>query len=142
MKHSHLGTALLTCLVVVSGVGCNTAPARLAVIRSTYEPPVIPDDPQGLHQVTMTFTLKNFGNVPLKVKSLRVSTSSTITSDPKVPCELPAGGTIDVALTAKTFGQSVTRHAWVDTENEQLELKIRVDPQRLREGAKATNPGP
>lgn len=107
------------------------------VVHSTQSAPIVPDDPKGLHQVTVTFTLKNLGKSALRVDRLRTSTSSTITSIPKVPCEIPGEGVLEVTLVAKTFDQPVTRRAWVETQNEQMELQVRVDPAVLRAAVKA-----
>ena len=112
-------------------------PGRLIVVDSTYLPPVVPTDPKGLHEVTVYFVLENVGKAPLQVQRLRTSASSTMTSEPEIPCTLEAEQTIRVAMTATTHEERVTRYAWVETQSERVELKVVVDPRKMRAAVEA-----
>jgi len=123
-------------------VSCQSPPARLAIVESTRGQATIPDDPRGLHQASMTFVMINIGKVPLDVLRIRTSARSTISSEPTVPCQLQPMQTIRVSMIATTHDQPVTRLAWVETTNEKLELRVRVDPQALRAGVKTAKESP
>ncbi len=113
-------------------VGCKALPGKLIVIQSTYLPPVVPANPKGQHEITVFFVLQNIGKSALQVQRLRTSASSSMASEPAVPCNIDPGQTIKVAFTAATNDQKVTRYAWVETMNDRVELKVTVDPQKMR----------
>lgn len=127
----------ITAIVTLSCVGCKTLPGKLIVVKSTYSDPVVPTDPKSIHKITIYYILQNVGETPLQVQRLRTSSSSSMTSDPIVPCDINPGESIRVAFTATTNDQKVTRHAWVETSSDRVELKVTVDPQKMRAASEA-----
>lgn len=141
-QRRNIAGRILAAASLLAVIGCQSPPARLAIVESTRGQASIPDDPRGLYQASMNFVMINTGKVPLDVLRIRTSASSTITSEPAVPCQLQPMQTIRVSMIATTHDQLVTRLAWVETTNEKLELRVRVDPQALRAGVQAAKESP
>ena len=118
-------------------VGCKSMPGKLLVIQSTYSPPVVPADPKGQYEITVFFMLQNIGETALQVQRLRTSASSSMTSEPAVPCNVDPGQTIKVSFNATTIEQKVTRYAWVETNSDRVELKVTLDPKKMRAALEA-----
>ncbi len=118
-------------------LGCNTLPGKLLVIQSTYSPPVVPADPKGQYEISVYFMLQNIGESPIQVQRLRTSSSSSMTSEPAVPCNIDPGQTIKVSFNATTIEQKVTRYAWVETNSDRVELKVTLDPKKMRSAEEA-----
>lgn len=118
-------------------LGCNTLPGKLLVIQSTYSPPVVPADPKGQYEISVYFMLQNIGESPIQVQRLRTSSSSSMTSEPAVPCNIDPGQTIKVSFNATTIEQKVTRYAWVETNSDRVELKVTLDPKKMRAAVEA-----
>lgn len=121
----------------IACVGCKALPGKLLVIQSTYAPPVVPADPKGQHEITVYFVLQNIGETALQVQGLRTSASSSMTSEPAVPCNIDPGQTIKVSFNATTIEQKVTRYAWVETNSDRVELKVTLDPKKMRAALEA-----
>ena len=118
-------------------VGCKALPGKLLVIQSTYSPPVVPADPKGQYEITVYFVVQNIGETALQVQRLRTSASSSMTSEPAVPCNIDPGQIIKVSFNATTIEQKVTRYAWVETNSDRVELKVTLDPKKMRAALEA-----
>ncbi|MEY4786495.1 MAG: hypothetical protein RL692_389 [Planctomycetota bacterium] len=128
---------LAICIISLASVGCKTLPGKLLVIQSTYSPPVVPADPKGQYEISVFFTLQNIGENSIQVQRLRTSSSSSMTSEPTVPCNIDPGQTIKVSFNATTIEQKVTRYAWVETSSDRVELKVTLDPKKMRAAVEA-----
>ena len=118
-------------------IGCKSMPGKLLVIQSTYSPPVVPANPKGQYEITVFFMLQNIGETALQVQRLRTSASSSMTSEPAVPCNIDPGQIIKVSFNATTIEQKVTRYAWVETNSDRVELKVTLDPRKMRAAVEA-----
>ena len=118
-------------------LGCKTLPGKLVVVKSTYSAPVVPVDPKGQYEISVYFMLQNIGESPIQVQRLRTSSSSSMTSEPTVPCNIDPGQTIKVLFNATTIEQKVTRYAWVETNSDRVELKVTLDPKKMRAAVEA-----
>jgi hypothetical protein len=125
------------CIISLAFVGCNTLPGKLVAVKSTYSAPVVPADPKGQYEISVYFMLQNIGETPIQVQRLRTSSSSSMTSEPTVPCNIDPGQTIKVLFNATTIEQKVTRYAWVETNSDRVELKVTLDPKKMRAAVEA-----
>ena len=130
-------TLPLLLFISLAFVGCKALPGKLLVIQSTYSPPVVPADPKGQYEITVNFMLQNIGETALQVQKLRTSMSSSMTSEPAVPCNIDPGQIIKVSFNATTIEQKVTRYAWVETNSDRVELKVTLDPRKMRAAVEA-----